>query len=280
MGLGVSLAYGLSNFMGPVLARRHGSIPVLLISQLLAVSMAALLLVASGDARPSGAAVGYGVLAGAGNLVAITSLYRAASIGPMSLVMPINACGSIVPALWAEAHGRSLALHSIVAIVMVLGGAMLAAHHRRPPDEGAVRPASRIRTTIVFSVVSAIGYGVLLVALTAAAEQSTWWAIFDSRAVLFAGLAGGVLLFARSAAIRPPMGSVSVLAVPGLLLLAGSVLYVVASVGGDISIVAVLSSLYPLVTVALAILLLRERPTILQRAGIAVAIAGTVLLAA
>lgn len=135
MALGVSLAYGLSNFMAPVLGRRYGSVTVLLISQLLATSVAGLLLLAGGDARPSAAALGYAALAGAGNLIAVTSLYQAATIGPMSLVMPINACGSIVPAIWAEAHGRSLPLHSIVVIGMVLGGAMLAACHRRPVDE-------------------------------------------------------------------------------------------------------------------------------------------------
>jgi drug/metabolite transporter (DMT)-like permease len=278
MGLGVSLAYGLSNFMGPVLGRRYGSTTVLLISQLLAVTVAGLVLLASGDTRPSAAALAYAALAGAGNLVAVTSLYHAAAIGPMSLVMPINACGSIVPAVWAEAHGESLPAHSILAIAMVLGGAMLAA--RQHPHVVAGGPEPRIPMTIALSVLSAVGYGVLLVALTAAADGGTWWAIFGSRAVLFGGLVAGVVLFARSAPTRVPMRSAPLLAVPGLLLFVGSVLYVLATERGDISIVAVLSSLYPLITVALAILMLRERPTVVQRVGIAVAIAGTVLLAA
>ena len=68
--------------------------------------------------------------------------------------------------------------------------------------------------------------------------------------------------------------------VPGLLLFGGTLLYTAATREGDLSVVAVLGSLFPVVTVGLAFVLLGERLTRVQGLGAAAAMVGSVLLAA
>jgi drug/metabolite transporter (DMT)-like permease len=69
------------------------------------------------------------------------------------------------------------------------------------------------------------------------------------------------------------------LTVPGLLLLTGTLLYTIAAERGQLSLVSVLSAMAPVVTVALSVGLLGERPTRTQTVGVMAALAGVVLIA-
>ena len=80
--------------------------------------------------------------------------------------------------------------------------------------------------------------------------------------------------------VRVPAASVPALAVPGLLLLVGTVAYGEATTRGLVSVVAVLATLAPVVTVGLAVVLLGERLARRQQLGVATALLGVVLLAA
>ncbi len=88
---------------------------------------------------------------------------------------------------------------------------------------------------------------------------------------------------AGALALGAPMGSapraLPKLAIPGLLLLAGTLMYAEATQRGLLSVVSVLASLATVVTVTLAFFVLGERLNALQRAGVALATAGVVLLA-
>ena len=68
------------------------------------------------------------------------------------------------------------------------------------------------------------------------------------------------------------------MAVPGLLLFAGTLTYSAATRLGDLSVVSVLGSLFPVVTVLLAFTVRGERLSGLQSAGVVSALAGVVLV--
>lgn len=271
LALGASVCYGVSNFIGPQLARRHTTVAVLVISQLAALAGCAVYLAgARGGALPAEYA-GYALLAGAGNAFGLILFYKAAELGPVSVVAPIGATGAVVPVVWGLATGDSLHATEAVGIVLALTGAVLAA--RRPGDEESVHLDPR--TSAIWAGLSAVAFGVFLTALPSASEHGRAWTLFDARLALVA-----ILLFWAGRELRDVRfeRSSGSLTVPGLLLLAGTLLYTIAADHGQLSLVSVLGSLFPVVTVGLGVTLARERLGAVQFAGICSAILGVVLI--
>ncbi|MBI5104395.1 MAG: EamA family transporter [Solirubrobacterales bacterium] len=274
LALGTSVAYGVSNFLGPQLSRRHPVAAVLVIGQVAALAGAAVLVLASGDAVPPAAAVGFGALAGAGNVLGLAAFYRGAQLAPVSIVAAVGATGTGLPVLVGLARGEALGPLEAVGIVLAVAGAVLAAAGSRSGSEGAFPEEL---AGITWAGISAIGFGALLVFLPEAADDGTPWALLDARVVVVALLVAGVLLLGAPVAV--PAREAPPLAVPGLLLLAATPLYAEAAARGRLSVVSVLASLATVVTVGLAHVVLGERLAPLQRAGVALAVAGTILLA-
>jgi drug/metabolite transporter (DMT)-like permease len=81
-------------------------------------------------------------------------------------------------------------------------------------------------------------------------------------------------------AVRVPHAALPALAVPGALLLVGTIAYAEATTRGLVSVVAMLATLAPVVTVALAVVLLGERMAGRQQVGVVTTLAGVLLLAA
>ena len=188
------------------------------------------------------------------------------------LLSGLHALWSVGLALGGAAAALAAAADLGPTTHFAIAGAALAA--QRGGEEGRpVRPAA-----VGWAAVSALGFGLLLIALPAAAEDGTAWALLDARAAVVVLLVAGVLALRTPFAFRA--AAAPVLAVPGLLLLLGTLFYAEASARGLLSVVSVLASLATVVTVTLAFVVLGERLARVQQVGVAAAIAGTVLLAA
>ncbi len=275
LALGSAACYGVSNFVGPQLARRHALVAVLFVSQLAALVVCFAYLLAAGSSELTGPEIAYAALAGVGNAGGLIWFYKAAELGPLSIAAPIGALGAIVPAVWGIATGDRLPPLEAVGLVLAIAGAALVARRAEDPDEKAryLNP----RASVGWAVASAVAFGVFLTALPPAADSGRAWALLDARLVLVVLIA----LWAgrRLAAVRLN-GAAIELATPGLLLVAGTLLYTFALDHGQLSVVAVLGSLFPLFTVGLSVALLDDRLTRSQAAGVVAAFAGIALIAA
>ncbi|HEX8119992.1 MAG TPA: DMT family transporter [Solirubrobacteraceae bacterium] len=270
LALGTSVAYGVANFLGPLLGRSHPQAAVLLAGQLAALAGAAALVIFSGDGRPPAAGIALGLLAGVGNIAGLATFYRAASLGPVSIAAAIGATGTVLPVIFGLATGESLAFNEAAGIVLAIAGAILASQRGDP----VVIP----KDAALWAILSALGFGGFLIALPEAVDRGgTAWALLDARVAVVVLLVSGALL------LRAPMRSdpraLPKLALPGLLLLTGTLMYAEATQRGLLSVVSVLASLATVVTVTLAFFLLGERINRVQRAGVAAATLGVVLLA-
>lgn len=270
LALGSSVAYGVSNFLGPLQSRAHSVAAVLLVGQLAALLGASLTLLVASAPAPGATGIELAALAGLGNVVGLAAFYRAAELGPISVAAPFAALGAVVPVIYGLATGESVGPVTAAGIVLAIGGATLAA--RRQTDS----EVSPTRASVAFAVLSTCAFGVFATALPTAAEHGSWWAIFVARVAVVAGVAIGFALARPTLRLRP--GDLPMLALPGLLLLLGTVLYVLAADRGLLSVVAPLGTLFPVVTVGLALLVLGERVTREQGAGIAGALGGMVLI--
>lgn len=274
--LGTSWCYGVANFFAPLVARRHSASAVLVVGQTVALLVALVALVASGDRFPGVGPLAVGLLAGAGNAVGLVGYLRAVEHGPISLVASIGATGAVLPVAYDLLGGRALSAWEAVGLLLAIAGVALAA--RRPTGHAAAG-VHDLRRCVLLALASSAGFGVLLIAMPHAAAAGRWWALADARAVILIV----VLAVAASGprAQRPlSLGALALLAAPGTLLLTGTLLYTLAAERGSLAIVSVLASTSPAITVALAFVVLGERVAVGQRRGIGAILVGVGILAA
>jgi drug/metabolite transporter (DMT)-like permease len=273
LALTASLAYGVANYVGPRLARGDSLFVLLIAGQSCSFVLALGVVAASGDSAPGAGAIGAALVAGLGNAGGLILFYRAAAIGPLSIVTPLGAIGAAVPVAVGLATGEHISVIKGAGIALALAGGVLVA---RRPGEHEDADAHTRRETVLLAGASAVCFGIFLTAMEPAADESAGWAVAVSRVSLLALLAAVAVRLGALA--RTPARRLPLLAVPGVLLFVGTVSYASALNEGDLSVVAVLGSLFPVVTVGLAIGLDGERLSASRLLGVAAAIAGTVLL--
>jgi drug/metabolite transporter (DMT)-like permease len=226
------------------------------------------------DELPSWSAVGWAALAGSAGIVALGAFYRALAIGTMSVVAPISATAAAVPVLVGLAEGERPGGLQIAGMAAALAGVILAS--REPVEEGCP-PANR--AAIGLALVAAAGFGTFFVGIDrASATAEVPWVIVVQRCCSVS------LLLIATLVVRPSLprdgASLLVLAAVGLLDLGANGLYALATTHGLLSVVSVLGSLYPAVTVVLARFVLAERIARMQEVGVVLALAGVIAISA
>ncbi|MCA1711623.1 MAG: EamA family transporter [Actinobacteria bacterium] len=272
LALLTAASYGVANYLGPLLSRRLPLSGVLLVGQSVGVLGGLLLVAVTGFGSPGRSGLLLGAAAGTANAVALASFYRAAALGPISIVAPIGATGAVVPVLVGIVGGERPSLLQLVGIPLAVAGVALAAA-RQAPAADAAKGAG-----IGLSVFAAAVFGTFLALFAAASDRGAPAAVLTSRVALLVWTVLVVAAFRLP--WRLPRRDVSAAAVPGLLLVVGTIAYGIATTRGLVSVVSVLATLSPVVTVGLAVLVLGERLAGRQRLGVAVALLGVVLLAA
>ncbi|HEU0336002.1 MAG TPA: EamA family transporter [Gaiellaceae bacterium] len=270
--LGGAAAWGVGDFFGGLASRRLHVLTVLLLSQLAGLTGVLVWALVSGDSFPDTGEAAAAAGGGAAGLVGLAALYRGFAVGSMGIVAPISAASPLVPLAVDLARGTVPSALQWVGIAVVLAG--IAVVSREP---GAVH-GRRVAAGAGLAVVAALGFGLFVVGLDAAAASSVPWTIVLARATSVS------LALLAALVVGAPLGSPArflplVLAI-GVFDTGANVLVAQATTVGSAGIVAVLSALYPLVTIALARIVLGERLRGAQRAGGAAALAGAALVAA
>jgi drug/metabolite transporter (DMT)-like permease len=274
LALTSSLCWGVSDFVGGLQSRRVPLLVVMLISQWVGLLGLLVLLAVRGTGPPEIARLVPAALAGTAGLAALAAFYRGLAIGTMSIVAPIAATGVAVPVIVGVAGGDRPGGLQLAGLVAATIGVVLAS---REGDASSASAATK-RISIGLALVAALGFGSFFVGLRISARADVLWALLAARAT---GCACLLLLAAHKRARVTGLGvSLPLLVLAGLLDLGANATYALATRHGLLSVVAVASSLYPLATVALARLVLKERVRRIQEVGIATAVLGVLLLAA
>jgi drug/metabolite transporter (DMT)-like permease len=273
LALAAGASWGGSCFLSGSQTRRTSLWTVLVFSQLAGLSLMAVIVLARGRALPDEVllpALAAGVL----SVVTIAASYQALAIGVMCIIGPIISLSVAVPVIVGLAAGERPSVMQFAGIVIALGGVVLAS---RAKSAGARHQATS-KASIVLAVVTAVVWGVVLVLYAKGGESDPYWTVFLSRSTSTA-------IFALAFVVtRPSLKLTRAAAVPilaiGALEIAGNQLFAVASTLGYLSIVSVLSAVYPVFVIGLAYIVLRERLSRVQQLGIATALAGVALIAA
>jgi drug/metabolite transporter (DMT)-like permease len=250
---------------------------VLLVSQTAGLVLFFPVIAAVADSPPAASYTLLGILAGVFYVLAIAALYRGLAGGIMGVVAPIAATDAVIPVLFGILSGERPHPLAMLGIGLAFAGVILASIPAAG-DDGGDRAKDSGRKSVLFGLIAAVCFGCFVVALDGASDGGALWAVTYSRVTSVMLLAGAALLIRPKGELErsdAPM----VLGV-GALDVGGTALFAVATTTGLLSIVGLLGSLYPVFTIFLAAMVLRERPNGLQRMGAVGALLGAALIGA
>ena len=272
LALASAATWGTADFAGGLVSRRLPTLTVTVISQSAGFTALLVTLAIHGggiDHR----SLGLGILAGLGGGAGLAAFYEALSLGTMSIVSPLAACGAVIPFAISLATGERPSAVAVGGAVIALIGAVLASAEERRSE------APERARAIALAAVAAVALGLFTYFLGLGSREGSplstlVGARVGSLSLLF------VLTLARRQPLRLRRSSLAPVIAIGLCDVSANALFALASGRGLLALVSVLGSLYPVMTVVLAFILLHERLTRLQIAGIAVALAGVAALSA
>jgi drug/metabolite transporter (DMT)-like permease len=270
LALAASALWGTSDFGGGLISRKLHPSAAVLISQ--ALALAGLLALLPFWHAPLGGYMLTGAAAGVIATLSLAAFYRAMADAPISLVAPITAAGTVIPVLVGITRGEHLGLLQLTGIGVTLVGIVLASG---PEFKSGVEIR---RQAIGYAVAASVGFGVAYTLLALAAGTSVYGTLLAQRVggLLVLGpivLRAGILKQVRLTAKR-----LGALALIGGCDIAANGSYAFAASHGDLSVAAVLASLYPVVTALLARGILSERLRPVQSVGVVAALGGVLLL--
>ena len=270
LALGASLSWGVADFVGPVRARTLGALRVLWWAQIGGLTAIAVTVTARGDG-PHGWAVAYAALAACAGTLGISAYYRGVAIGAMSVVAPISGAAAVIPVLFGIATGDRPSPGQIAGVVCAVIGVALASQEHQ---EGSRHVASGVGLAIL----AAIGFGFYFPPMHAAGKVDFWWSALVFRMTTLVLISAAVAI--SRPALRLGRRDLLVCLFVGVGDTLGNILFAASSRSGLISLTSVLASLFPIVTIALAAIVLRERIATAQRLGVVLTLAGVLLISA
>jgi drug/metabolite transporter (DMT)-like permease len=270
LGLTSSVVWGVSDFLGGLASRRAPLFGVLVGAQLIGLAIAAPVAVLRGEGQLLPADVAWSAVSGLIGAVGIGCLYRGLAIGRMGVVAPVT---GVLVAVIPVMTGMVLdgVPSAIVLVGIVLAIASVAVVARVP---GAVTDAP---SGLWWGIAAGLTLGVFTVTFSRVSNGL----VFEPLALM--KIVEGMALYAAIVVGRQPWRvprSVwpMVIAV-GVLDMGATAAYLAATQAGPLAIAGVLSALYPVMTVVLAAILLRERITRIHAIGIVAAAAAIALIA-
>ena len=271
LALSGAVLWGVGDFLGGLASRRLAVVAVLAISQAVGLAGVALWVWIASDPFPGLSEILPAAAAGVAGLIGLGALYRGLAVGAMGIVAPISAASPVVPLVVDAGRGLTPTVLQLLGIVLVLVGIVTLSRGPRGVE------TRRIAAGAGLAVVAALGFGGFVVGLDAGSDESAPWAVVAARSASVAfALAAAAL---TSTSLRPPVRFMPALVAVGAFDTGANVCVAFATTKGSAGIVAVLSALYPIVTVVLARLVLAERLSAARRIGGVTALAGASLVA-
>ena len=269
LALAAAASWGVGDFLGGLKSRSLNPIAILIVAQPIGLTLLAIWVAARGEGPP-GSSVLWACLASVLGTTGLVAFYRGMAAGALSIVAPIAGAGAAIPVIWGLARGDHPSGLQELGFAAALVGVVLASFERRPE-------AARLAAGAGWAAIAMLAFGFYYIPMHAASHGDFLWAAFVFRLTSTTLIATAWLLLRPRRARRADL---PVLASIGVLDTGGNVFFAAASSRGLVSVVSILASLYPVVTVLLARAVLHERVHRSQELGIALALGGIVLISA
>jgi len=279
-GLLTAFSYGYADFVGAVAAKKVRALAVTTVAFMFGLVLALFASIFVG-AEYSLSVIQIGALAGVCSAAAITFLYAALALGPISITSPFTAVlSAIIPVGFDIASGQQLSSLAGVAIVLILIAVVLVAF---VPGSDVRLPS--LKATL-YSIGAGLGFSGIFLFLDMAPADSGLGVLVIMRVVGIVLMLGGLVALMISGKSKVLIekelfaaGTIWLVLLAGLGDVSGNVFFIIAANQGALAVAAVLSTLYPVGTILLARVFLSERIALSQNIGILLAIAACAMLA-
>lgn len=263
-----SLLWGASDFAGGLVSKRRPAMVVVGWGATFGVILASIAVVATEGWHGPYGWVPWGMAAGASGSLGLICYYVALSTGTMGVVAPVTSLGVVVPVVVGVVSGESPSAVTLGGIAVAVIGIVLTSG----PELSGIAAARPVLTAMLAGVL----FGFFFVFMDRGSEDSPLLTLWAMRATV-------TVAFATVALVRRTTGGLQArehLWVLGISAgdLGANLCFGIASTRGYVSITSVLSSLFPVVTVLLARLTLRERLRRVQVVGVAVTMLGVAMI--
>jgi uncharacterized membrane protein len=261
LGLLAAVLYGGSDFTGGLAARKAGSLAVNVVGSVCSTALIWVVLMVVPGTGPSVSAVVWGLVGGLGGGVGSLALYRGLARGRMTVVGPVSAVGAaVLPVLVGLATGERPGWWAAAGVLVALPAIALVATSADGPRRTGERSG------LLDGLLAGAAFGLMFVALAQTGTGSGLWPVATEQIGSMLVICGAALAtrtrldFTARTALAPVLA--------GLAGTAATLAYYYATRFGLLATVAVLTSLYPGVTVLLARTVLGERFGRVQRLGL------------
>ncbi|MCB0043974.1 MAG: DMT family transporter [Caldilineaceae bacterium] len=268
-GLLAAASWGTGDFCGGLATKRSPGYSVVTATEFVGAFLLIALALITGEAWPDGRSIWFSIAAGLAGLLGLGSLYQGLAVGRMGVIAPLSALiGAVIPvAVGLFTAGWPDRMTLIGFAVALLAVWLLA-------GTGDFRPTRR---DLILAGLAGIGFGFYYVLVAYAGEGGLYWTLTIAR--FAAGIAFLLFLLATRRPLLPKRSAWGLVGVSGMADVGGNIFYLLATQFGRMDVAAVLSSLFPGMTVLLARVFLDERLTRLQIVGVAAALIAVTLIA-
>jgi drug/metabolite transporter (DMT)-like permease len=280
LALGSACGYGASDFAAGLAARRASIIQVTLVSQIVSVIVIGAGLAATGGGQPTVRAVAWGMAAGLAGVGGALALYLGFRSAAFSIAGPLSSVGaagfSVLAGLALGERPTYLALAGIIlALPAIVGVSASGRSGAAPSPEKPAR--KRLPEGVGAGLAAGAGFAMLFIGLDQAGSGSGLWPVFCGQCT---GLAAVAIVAGITGNLHLPRGSGATLAaVTGLTGAPATIGYFLATHHGLLAVTAVITSLYPAVTILLARMAAGEKLSAARLAGLCLAAAAIALIA-
>jgi drug/metabolite transporter (DMT)-like permease len=287
LGLCTAITYGAADFFAAIASRKVRVVEVTALASGAGLVVLLILLPFMGGTF-SQPAFFWGLMGGLSSVVALLSLYASLALGPISIISPLGALVSaIVPAIiGVSLLGESFSIIGWFAIALALVAVVLVGFVPVSPTASKNVSMPRPRA-ILLAIIAGMGIGVAVTSLARSPIDSGIAPIIVMRTTA-AFLLGSVVLVTaiknrdkKAESGREPLNSKIFMTImaAGALDASANIFFTLASRSGSLTVVGVLTALYPLGTILLARLVLKEHVATTQKIGIALTLTASLLLA-
>ncbi|RLC02410.1 MAG: hypothetical protein DRH34_07440 [Deltaproteobacteria bacterium] len=265
--------WGIADFIGGLKSRDLPTLSILMISSLTGTFLLGGILLLLKSPLPSDPLILWAIPAGFIGIAAMFMLYRSLAVGSMAILAPISATGVVLPVIWGIFFGDTLSGLCILGMVLAILGSLLAVM-----EYDTKRKSKKLTQGIGLAAGSAFFVGLYFITMDTACTHHPIWASMIMRS-------SALIIFIPLLLIKTVTVNIGKVQLPYILLMGAmdtmaAFCFALATSKGMLSQVAVISSLYPVVTIVLSAAITGERIQKVQFSGVVLALAGVTLISA
>ncbi|MFB7937622.1 EamA family transporter [Streptomyces sp. NPDC056049] len=276
LALASAMVLGAGDFVGGLAAKTARAVIVVVWSNAAGLATALVLVGLLSRSGSSWNEVFWGALAGLCGSAGAVLLYRALASGVMSLVAPTTAAAAAaLPVVAGVLTGDRLSALAVIGVVCAIAAVLLVSLSGDGTGEDADRRA--MLRSMALALLAGAGFGAFFVLLAHTSSETSLWPLVWARCASLSAILLFILVRRTSPALSARPARLALLS--GVLDMGSSALFLVAVRDGSLAVIGLLASLYPISTVLLARMVLKERIRGIQHVGVALAVGSVVLLA-